>query len=190
MKIGKYIIILMASLAFASAASAQIAAERKDSLVYRQAAALDSSLVGKNILSMMPSKAKGGMADVRIHQSQNILTALEKHIAGNPSRTITGYRVRIYFDNAQNARTASEETLERFLSRYHGVPAYRSYQSPFFKVTVGDFRTRSEALELLERIKGEFPTAFILKENINYPVIDKNRSFVVDTIRVSRVKEI
>lgn len=190
MKIGKYILILIASLAFAAGASAQTVTERQDSIVYRQAATLDSTLVGRNILSMMPSKAAGGKADVKIHQSQNISAALQKHIANNPSRSITGYRVRIYFDNAQNARTASEETLDRFLSKYHGVPAYRSYQSPFFKVTVGDFRTRSEALELLERIKGEFPTAFILKENINYPVIDKKRSFVVDTVSVSRVKEI
>ena len=92
--------------------------------------------------------------------------------------------------NAQNARTASEEVLKRFLSRWHGIPAYRSYQNPFFKVTVGDFRTKSEALELLEQIKGEFPAAFILKENINYPVIDKTHSYDIDTVKVVLREEI
>ena len=56
-------------------------------------------------------------------------------------------------------------------------------------MTVGDFRTRSEALELLERIKSEYPSAFILKENINYPAVDREHAYVVDTVKVLRKAE-
>lgn len=157
-----------------------------DSLVYRQTAAIDSTLAGKSIFSLLPSKAKGDTVDVRIHQSQAISSAFNRHIARGSGRSINGYRVRIYFDNTQNARGASEAAMHRFLGRIHGIPAYRSYQNPFFKVTVGDFRTRSEAMELLERIKGEFPSAFIVKEKINYPAADRQHAFVVDTVRVYR----
>ena len=66
------------------------------------------------------------------------------------------------------------------------MAAYRSYVNPYFKVTVGDFRTRSEAMQLLMEIKSDFPAAFIVKENINYPVIDKENAFIVDTVKVLR----
>lgn len=157
-----------------------------DSVIYKPAAAIDSTLHGKHIMSLMPSKEKGDKADVNISQSQAIINALNAHIANNPNRTISGYRVRIFFDNNQNARQASENTLKDFCRKHPEISAYRSFQSPYFKVTVGDFRTKSEAMELLERIKGEYPSAFILKENINYPTIDKEHSFVIDTVQVLR----
>lgn len=157
-----------------------------DSIVYRQAAAIDSTLQGKNIMNLLPSKSKGSKADVKVYQSQAIVDALKKQMASNHSRTISGYRVRIFFDNSQTSRNASEATLARFCASHPGIAAYRSFQSPYFKVTVGDLRTKSEAMELLERIKGEFPSAFIVKENINYPVVDRNNSYVVDTVKVTR----
>ena len=83
---------------------------------------------------------------------------------------------------------ANEETLKKFESMYHDVVAYRTYANPYFKVTVGDFRTRSEAVRLLERIKGAFPSAFVVKENIAFPVVDKDNAYVTDTIKVLRPK--
>ena len=53
-------------------------------------------------------------------------------------------------------------------------------------MTVGDFRTKSEAMELLERIKHEFPSAFVVKENISFPVVDKEKAYVTDTLKVLR----
>jgi hypothetical protein len=51
---------------------------------------------------------------------------------------------------------------------------------------VGDFRTKSEAMALLARIKGDFPSAFVVKENIEYPVVDTDNAVVVDTVKVLR----
>ena len=41
-------------------------------------------------------------------------------------------------------------------------------------------------MELLQRIKNEFPAAFVVKENINYPAADRLHTFVVDTVKVRR----
>lgn len=181
----KIITILAAVLLSAVALRAQNTVVA-DTVIYRQSAAIDSTLHGKNILTLLPSKAKGAKADVKVYQSQAIIDALKKQIAANSSRTISGYRVRIFFDNSQNARGASEAALARFCSSHPGIAAYRSFQSPYFKVTVGDFRTKSEAMELLEAIKSEFPAAFVQKENINYPVADKAHSYIADTVKVVR----
>ena len=160
--------------------------ELVDSVVYRHVAGVDSLLAGKDIFHIMPLKARGDEADVEIYQSQTVANSLREQVASNSKRQINGYRVRIFFDNRQSARVESEATLERFENMYHGVKAYRTYANPYFKVTVGDFRTKSEAMELLSRIKSEFPSAFVVKENIEFPVVDRRNAFVADTIKVLR----
>lgn len=162
------------------------AAEAVDSVIYRPASAVDSTLVGKNVFRVLPSKSRGAAAEVVVRQSSNVERSMGAHVQANKERNMSGYRVRIFFDNKQTARVESENTLKRFESLYHDVAAYRSYANPYFKVTVGDFRTKSEAMALLERIKGDFPSAFVVKENISFPVVDKKNSYVTDTVKVFR----
>ncbi|MBR2127422.1 MAG: SPOR domain-containing protein [Bacteroidales bacterium] len=162
--------------------------ELVDSIVYRPATAVDTTLAGKDIFMIMPSKNAGAKADVKVMQTDVVADAVRRQIRSNEDRTLSGYRVRIFFDNRQTARVESEETLKRFEALYHDVVAYRTYANPYFKVTVGDFRTKSEAMRLLERIKGEFPSAFVVKENISFPVVDTSNAYVVDTVKVLRPK--
>jgi len=150
-----------------------------DSVVYMPASVVDQSLADKNIYDVLGSS-------VTVNESNGVKNAMNAHFENNKSRQINGFRVRIFFGNKQNARTESENTMKEFTSRHHDVMAYRSYENPYFKVTVGDFRTRSEAMQLLQRIQGEFPASFIVKENINYPPVDKERSFLTDTLKVAR----
>lgn len=162
--------------------------ELVDSIVYRPAAVVDTTLAGKDIFMIMPSKDAGAKADVKVVQTDVVADAVRRQIRSNEDRTLNGYRVRIFFDNRQTARVESEETLKRFESLYHDVVAYRTYANPYFKVTVGDFRTKSEAMRLLERIKGEFPSAFVVKEHISFPVVDMSNAYVVDTVKVLKPK--
>lgn len=182
------IIFLIAGM-FAPAAFAQTLPdgyEMVDSVVYRPVAAVDSTLAGKDIFHILPSKRAGDDADVQIRQSQEIMSSMRQHIASNSKRTSSGYRVRIFFDNKQTARTESEKTLKRFKELFPGVAAYRIYANPYFKVTVGDFRTKSEAMALLTRIKGAFPSAFVVKESIEYPVVDSDNAVIADTVKLMR----
>ena len=157
-----------------------------DSVVTCFSARIDTSLAGKDIFSVMSSVSEGGAADVKVHQSQLIRNSLENHIKSNPERTTEGYRVRIFFDNRQSARTESEAMENRFREAHPDIPAYRSYANPYFKVTVGDFRTKSEAMQLLRNIVAEFPTAFVVKEHINYPAVDRFKPIYTDTVKVLR----
>lgn len=167
--------ILLAILAFTLfttiEASAQELPTNQDSAIMHNPAVIDTTLIGKSVFTLLSEGSS--QANVSIHQNQQIADAMTKHIAANAEKTLTGYRVRIYFDNQQNSRKASEETVTKFNTDYPDIPAYRSYQNPFFKVTVGDFRTKSEALELCTKIRGQFPQAFIVKEKINFPSVYK-----------------
>lgn len=182
------ILFLIAGI-YAPAAFAQTVPdgyEMVDSVVYRPVAAIDSTLAGKDIFHILPSKRAGDDADVQVRQSQEIMNSMRQHIASNSKRTSSGYRVRIFFDNKQTARTESEKTLKRFKELFPEVAAYRIYANPYFKVTVGNFRTKSEAMALLTRIKGAFPSAFVVKESIEYPVVDSDNAVIADTVKVMR----
>jgi hypothetical protein len=149
---------------------------------------LDSLLIGVNIVNYVELNNSTGSVTVN-HPSQ-IDSLLVSQTISNAEKKINGYRIRLFFDNKQTARNESETALKKFEALYHDVSAYRSYANPYFKVTVGDCRTKSEAMELLERIKHEFPSAFVVKENINYPVVDRENAYVTDTVKVLRPKAV
>ena len=123
---------------------------------------VDSSLVGRSILSVMGS-------GVTVNQSRSMRTAFDNYVSNNASKKMTGYRIRVYFENGQNARNRSEAVARSISSSYPGLGVYRTFESPNFKVTVGDFRTRDDALKVYHSLKSSYPTAIILKETINYP---------------------
>ena len=126
------------------------------------AAQVDSSLVGRSILSVLGS-------GVTVNQSHAMRTAFDQYVSANASKKMTGYRVRVYYENGQNARGRSESIARSVSNSFPGIGVYRSFDSPNFKVCVGDFRTRDEALKVYHALKGTYPTAIILKETINYP---------------------
>ena len=160
--------------------------EYVDSLVYTLKASVDSALVGKDVFRDMPSRNEGDPATVEVEQSELLEISMRQHVQKNGARTLSGYRVRIFFDNKQSARNESEQTLMRFRAMYPDVAVYRTYTNPYFKVTVGDCRTKSEAMKLLSRIKGNFSSAFVVKENIGYPLVDDEAAYTVDTVKVLR----
>lgn len=75
------------------------------------------------------------------------------------SRRITGYRVQVFSDN--NARTAKNEARSKSRNISARFPQYRTYvmyNSPYWRLKVGDFRTRGEADEAAEQLKKTFPS--------------------------------
>ena len=106
-----------------------------------------------------------------IDQSKDLSRAMSAHIARNSGKKLVGYRVRIFFDNNKNARDMSERIAGGFKSQHPGIAVYREYENPYFKVTVGDFRTKEDARKFLSSIKGAYPSGFIVREKINYPIM-------------------
>ncbi len=156
-----------------------------DSLVYHKTAAADQSLYGHNIFTIMPSRENGDAGNVRIHQADSIMAAMNSHVVSNSGRALRGYRVRVFFSNKQNARQLAAAAYGYVVSVMR-VPAYISYKNPFFKVTAGDFRTKGEAAKFLKDVKSRYPSAFIVRENIKLPSVYIGENFVVDTIKVLR----
>jgi SPOR domain len=107
-----------------------------------------------------------GQGSIQIKQHQDITSLVNLHISLMSSlRGIKGYRVCIYYNSGQEARVRSDQERAKFISRYEDISSDKVFESPFFKVYVGNFRSKSEALKFLERIRVDYPNAFI-RENI------------------------
>lgn len=174
----KYCLIALLSVAASLSVSAQNSNETGhydyvDTVIYKAPPVVDTTLVGSDIFDLLPLNKVKGRASVTIHQGKLIEESVRTHVIANKGRSLQGYRIRIFFDNSQTARVASGSAYGTFLKFFKGIPAYRSYVNPYFKVSVGDFRTKAEAMEKLIRIKKVFPTAFIVKEKIRFPYVDR-----------------
>lgn len=130
---------------------------------------LDSLLIGVNIVNYVELNNSTGSVTVN-HPSQ-IDSLLVSQTISNAEKKINGYRIRLFFDNKQTARTESEQIEKEFKLRFPTIPIYRTYTNPFFKIVIGDYRTKSEATKALKTIVQVYPKAIIVKENISFPEI-------------------
>lgn len=83
---------------------------------------------------------------------------------------IDGYRVQIY----QGTKDEAYQIKARFMSLYSDFPeseVYVKFLTPDFRVRIGDFRTRSEAINLKYKIIKDFPNPFIVEDIINFPEV-------------------
>lgn len=78
----------------------------------------------------------------------------------------TVYAVRLFSDNSQNAGANAREAAARFSAAYEGIEPRVDYQTPYFRVTVGRFIDRTDAVALCGKVAGSFPKAFVIEENI------------------------
>ncbi len=120
---------------------------------------------------LQASTPKGGK--VTVHQDSEI-EFLCNQVGYHNAKTkgMPGFRVRIYRDNRQQSRQKSMDVIAEFIAKYPDIPCYRYYDNPYFKVSVGDFRNRNEAMKFYKQLSKEFAGAFIVQETINFPKVD------------------
>ncbi len=116
---------------------------------------------------------KDGNGKVVIYQDSRINKLVWKHVSQNKEfNGIQGFRIRIFSDLGQTAREKSQEANAKFNEFFPHISVYREYDSPYFKVYAGDYRTKNDALVDFKRIKMYFPAAFIVPTRINFPKLD------------------
>lgn len=105
-----------------------------------------------------------------IHQSQEIDAQMQKHIEVNKIHNwVNGYRVQVYSVGGANSKEKANTERTKFLTSFANSPVYITYQAPYFKVRVGNFRTQLDALAYLQQIKLTYPFAFVVIDQIEVP---------------------
>jgi hypothetical protein len=87
---------------------------------------------------------------------------------------IEGFRVQIYSSSDKNARTESGKVRQEFMTKFPDMTSYASFDRPgYYKIRVGDYRTRIEGTKYLLMIRKVFPDAYLVPDVINFPDLNK-----------------
>ena len=106
---------------------------------------------------------------VNIHQSDAISRLLQKHIQVNEYHPwVKGFRVQLYSVSGVNSRDKANAFMAKFLLKHPDAKVYLVYHSPYYKVRLGDFRTKIEALAYLQNISKEYPSGFVVVDKIRF----------------------
>ena len=80
----------------------------------------------------------------------------------------TYYTIQIYFGNLKNA----DSIIIDFQENYEGIKSELIFETPNYKVRIGEYKDINIASQKLEEIKSRYPGSFIMsfkKSLISYP---------------------
>jgi hypothetical protein len=120
------------------------------------------------IITVSASAQKDSVGVV-VHKDPRIDLLVKKQIEYNEVTTrearrfVQGYRILIM---NTNDRVKATDAKAKVYQEFPELKAYLQWQAPFFKLKVGDFKTRPEAEEYLENIKRVFPAGVYVVRDI------------------------
>jgi hypothetical protein len=83
---------------------------------------------------------------------------------------IEGFRIQIYNSSDRNAREESAKVQAEFMSQFPDIKSDLKFAEPgYYKVRVGNFRSRTEATRLYLIISKKFPNADLVPDIISLP---------------------
>jgi hypothetical protein len=98
--------------------------------------------------------------DPKIEKLLDLKKTLEKE-----NKLTDGYTIQLYYGELNRANSI----IRKYRGSYGTWPASIEYETPNYKVWVGNFTTRLEADRALIEIQRTFPSAFILSERRKEP---------------------
>ena len=129
------------------------------------------ALIGSLLLLFtLPSLAQTDTSSVVVNKDPRIDLLVKKQIeineftTRNARRSAAGFRILVVNTNDRNkAYSAKTKIYQEFPE----LKAYLMYQSPFYKLKVGNFREREDAEEYMSAIKQFFPNGvYIVRDTI------------------------
>ena len=102
--------------------------------------------------------------DVRIERL--IQKQKDIHLADN---TIDGFRIQIFMESGNEAVEHANVAMEEFKMKYPDMPIYLVFGQPYYRLRVGDYRTRLEAEKAFLVLNKDYKKAFITGDRIQLP---------------------
>ena len=121
-------------------------------------------------VSGQSAKMEELLTKLQIRQDPRITDLLIRHSQINQRRRgFEGFRLEIFFSSDAKAREQAMRVRNEFNLVFPDIASYMMFQTPNFKVRVGDFRSKSEALKTKAWIASKYPNAFIVRDMIRFP---------------------
>jgi hypothetical protein len=107
--------------------------------------------------------------EVRVQGDERVGRLMELMISVNKQAyAFPGYRIQILSTSASRLNVDSLQRYAcQFEEQFPGARAYLQYIDPDFKIRVGNFKTKIEAIPLLKKIRRRYPSSYIVRETIH-----------------------
>lgn len=112
--------------------------------------------------------AQRGFLNLQQDSRIDSLIKKQRQIYDNDS-TIDGFRVQIFMETGNDAVRHADSIKEIFSKQYPEIPIYLVFGQPYYRLRIGDFRTRLEAENQYQQIKKEYVNSFVTADRINLP---------------------
>ncbi|MFV0483704.1 MAG: SPOR domain-containing protein [Bacteroidales bacterium] len=124
------------------------------------------------IVLSMSAVAQDGKASqfknsLNISESEYVSESWLRHINGMQNRKVAVYRVQVYSGQGQDAKQKASNVKSRCVALLPDIPSFIEWESPYFKVSVGNFKSRSEATKAKEKLNRDFPGAFLVSSRVS-----------------------
>jgi len=102
---------------------------------------------------------------------------VELHITYNEAfPLIDGYRIQLIMRAGNTALDEVNEIKTQFEESHPEIGTYVTFREPYYRLRVGDFRTRLDAVAFIESIKRSYPQAWVIKDKITFPELTKYKN--------------
>ena len=89
-------------------------------------------------------------------------------------------------ESGNDAVELANTAMEEFKEKYPDTPIYLVFGQPYYRLRVGDFRTRLEAEKAFQTLSQDYKKAFITSDRIQLP----NNIFCTSDIILEEVEDI
>lgn len=79
-------------------------------------------------------------------------------------KSIPGYRILVYNGNE---REKANQVKKKLYTLYGDLEVYLIFKQPSFRVLAGDFYDKLSCLQMIDRMKKDFPNAILYPDNVN-----------------------
>lgn len=153
-----------------------------NSILFAQTEKIEPVETAKTIFDAW-QESHPGRGSVIVHQPENLRNMVGKRLYGEGVEKtdstaflkIQGYRTQVFSGN--NQRMSKDEAFQKekeIKKLFPNVPTYVTYNAPFWRLRVGDFRSHEEAYRMQRLLMEAFPAygkeMYIVKEEIKLPL--------------------
>lgn len=109
--------------------------------------------------------AKDTLHNISVYRDARIDALVQKNREANEEvyfktlRNVRGFRLQVINTNDRNSALAVKT---RMLSEFPAEKTYLLYHSPYFKIQMGNFRTKEDAEELMRQVSKIYPSGVFI----------------------------
>lgn len=121
--------------------------------------------------------------DARLNTLLNKYREVNEELYLKRLRNIQGFRVQVITTNDRNGALSVKT---RMLSDFPGEKTYFIYHAPYFKIQMGNFKTREDAEQLMQEVKRIYPSGVFIVPSIIEIRPTKEDELMLDAMKRDR----